>query len=116
MIMASKRAALVQRRLDAAETVYMATLKAALEHCAKGRWGLFGQNPQIDGLDRYTPAALDELNDLAAEIDGLRSKLGHEPFPLHARFQGLRGRQSENQLGESKLAAQLLAELRSRDC
>lgn len=115
MTMASKRAELEQRRLDALESAYMATLEEALEECVAGRWGLFGQNPAIDQLDAYRPVALDELNDLASEIDRRRAKLGHEPFPTHAQFQRLRGRQSENHPGEPKLAALMLAELRRAD-
>src|SRR5471030_3508092 len=57
--MVTKRAQLVERRLAVAEATYVAVLRAALEECAAGRWGLFGQNPSTDSADRYRPAALD---------------------------------------------------------
>jgi hypothetical protein len=80
-------------------------------HNAAGRWGLFGQNLSIDSADRYRPAALDELRALAESVEALRRKLGYEPFALHSKFEGLRGRQDENRPGEPKIAAQMLAEL-----
>ena len=104
--MASRRAQLAEARLDAAEATYVAVLRAALEECAAGRWGLFGQNPGTDGDDRYRPTALDELRALAKDIDAMRGKLGFDPFALHARFESLRGRRDENQPGEPKVARQ----------
>lgn len=101
---------MAEKRLKAVEDAYLATLKQALEDCAAGRWGLFGQQG-LDHHDRYRPAALDDLRRLAEEVAELRSRLGYEPFAVHERFEGLRGRGDAHRPGEPKLARQLLDEL-----
>jgi len=110
--MGEKRLLRTERRLDAAEAEYVSVLETALHECAAGRWGLFGQNDRFEEMARYAPPELGQLEALAEEVEALRAKLGHDPFPLHARFKSMRGRGDGNRPGEPKLAAQLLVELR----
>ena len=81
--MSSKRIQLSEMRLAAVEAAYRSVLVAALEDCAAGRWGLFGQNEHIPAHSRFRPKALDELDALATDINELRQKLGYGVYPLH---------------------------------
>jgi uncharacterized protein CbrC (UPF0167 family) len=116
--MNSKRRNRLEQALAAFEAEYRARLVGALETCASGYWGLFGQNAHL-GHAALTAVAHErsgaaELMQLGNEIDSLRQELGNwEPFPLHAKFLQMRGRKSENDLGEARLAEAWLAELSS---
>lgn len=106
-----------QRRLDALEAAYVAALRAALERCAAGAWGLFGQNDRSHATlspgERAKLAfpGLDDLLELAAEIARTRDRLGYaEPFAPHARLTRERSRKGANVPGEPRLAAAWLEE------
>ncbi|RYD59904.1 MAG: hypothetical protein EOP60_00805 [Sphingomonadales bacterium] len=110
MAKAERLARLDERRIEL-EADYLAALIKALNVTAAGRWGLFGHND-----DRTMRAAaapmLEELNDLAADIDGMRERLSLSPFELHAEFLASRGRVGSHAVGEPKQAQQWLVRLR----
>jgi hypothetical protein len=86
-------------------------LGAALQTCANGVWGLFGQN---EHLERYSDASDDARRLLAmtAEIEALRKRLGYvEPNALCARYLAHRGPWTPKDLGEPRLAKQFLTEI-----
>ena len=103
-------------RLDAdrvhAEADYLAALIEALRVTAAGQWGLFGHK-EWQGRSAYQePAALAELNELAAQIDDMRERLFLEPFALHQEFLAARGRRaSSSEVGEPKQARAWLERL-----
>jgi hypothetical protein len=100
----------INAQIHALEDAYRKLLLAELAVCARGTWGLFGHN---EGLhpSLTLPAAVMELVALADDIDGLRARVGDEPFALHQRFAAARGRSHDNAPGEPKLAAAWLDEL-----
>jgi hypothetical protein len=107
-----------ERRLEALEASYQELLLPALRRCARGQWGLFGQNDAA--LDRRNPKlrarlhdpAIKDLLELGAEIDRLRQKLGYfQPFALHDRLVRMRSLHDSNTVGELKLAQQWLDEM-----
>jgi hypothetical protein len=108
-----------ERKLGALEAEYSASLIAALEQCAAGQWGLFGQNDlALEQVGKFARRGLSspevsELLDLGIQIEKLRRKLGYsEPFALHARLLQMRSSNHANTLGEPKLARQWLDEMR----
>ena len=116
--MRASRQGKFERQLAAAEADFRTKLLAALKTCAAGHWGLFGQNDHVDlpkGMieQTYEQSGVRELIDLGQEIQAFRTRLGiAEPFPLFARLLELRGRKTENDLGEARLAQAWLEELR----
>lgn len=109
----SKNARIQQARLDAMEREFAELLPVRLTECAKGRWGLFGQNAIADPEDRYwTWPEAKQLRELASDIRAARSAFG-EINPLAERFLASCGAGRPNAEGEPKLAAGLLAELQS---
>jgi hypothetical protein len=109
----SKNARIQQAKLDAMEREFAELLPVRLTECAKGRWGLFGQNAIADPQDRYwTWPEAKQLRELASDIRAARSKLG-EINPLAERFLALCGAGRPNAEAEPRLAAGLLAELQS---
>ena len=69
----AKRTKIQQHRLDEVENEFGPLLLACLKECSRGRWGLFGQNDQVDPDGRWLkwPEA-DRLKELAREIKSLR--------------------------------------------
>jgi hypothetical protein len=101
----------LRKQLAAQEAEYRVLLLDALESCAGGSWGLFGQNDHTEAARYENSDALDLLA-LGAAIEALRNRLGlFEPFALHARLQMERGRKGANKPGEPKLAQAWLAEM-----
>jgi len=106
-----------ERKLEALQVLYRDLLLAALESCAKGRWGLFGHNdfalrdsPHLKA--RLADPAIEELLDCGEEIERIRRALGYvDAFALHERLLQLRSSHNANSPGEPKLAQQWLAEL-----
>jgi hypothetical protein len=96
-------------RVDQREADYRTVLINALQDCAGGRWGLFGQNDHT-GFMKHPPE-LRELRDLASSINRLRARLSMPPFPLHEEFEVSRGRAGANDPGEAKLATEWLQRL-----
>jgi hypothetical protein len=107
-----------ERRLSVLEAVYVALLTAALERCANGQWGLFGQNDLVLAKTgkraqkgRSSPD-IGELLEHGTQIEELRSVLGYsESFELHARLLQMRASNDANTAGEPKLARRWLDEM-----
>lgn len=93
-----------ERQLNSLEAMYMELLLAALQKCARGKWGLFGHNP-------YPSSDADELLELGSKIERLRRKFGLEPFALHDRLLRMRSSHHSNTPGEPKLAQLWIEEL-----
>ena len=107
-----KSARIQQDRLKAMESEFRVLLSQCLAECAKGRWGLFGQNSLVDSQDRYwTWSEAQYLRTLAYDIRGARSN-GGEVNPLAERFLGLCGPGKPDVEGEPKLALALLREIK----
>ena len=110
-----KRDKIHQRKLEQLESEFHLLLLACLEECARGRWGLFGQNDAVDPEGRYWgwPEAK-RLKELAKEIESIRMQFGegNEECRRLLQLSSLRG---ANVPGESRLAAELLAELKARE-
>jgi hypothetical protein len=108
----------LEAKLSQIEGEFRELLLQALNRCASGEWGMFGQNDAV--LQAHSPAlyarlksrSADKLLELGQQISDLRTTLGiQESFHLFARYLEYRDRRSSNALGEPKLAAQFLAEL-----
>jgi hypothetical protein len=107
----SKKARIQQARLDAMESEFRVLLPQCLAECAKGRWGLFGQNALADPEDKYwTWPEAKHLRELAADIRLERSQAG-QVSKLVERFLELCGAGKANVEGEPKLALRLLEEI-----
>lgn len=104
------RAERVSQEIGALEREYVAVLTRALTECASGRWGLFGQNEHLHAFVT-PPAELEELRDLARDINLLRARIGDEPYPLHEEFEAARGAVGANDPGEPKQAKSWLKRL-----
>jgi|ERR1700722_3804711 len=110
----SKKARIQQERLEAMESEFRILLPECLAECARGRWGLFGQNSHVDLEDRYwTWPEAKHLRELASDIRLERSNAG-EVNPLVERFLGLCGTGESNSEGEPKLASRLLEEMQGK--
>jgi hypothetical protein len=107
----SKSEKVREARLAEIETEFRATLPDCLRACARGRYGLFGQNDHLDPDGRYWswPEAK-RLKELAQEIQAIRLESGQNNKECE-RFLDLCALRGSNVPGEPKLAAQLLAEL-----
>jgi hypothetical protein len=105
-------------RLDARreelEAEYTATLIAALKITASGKWGLFDHQ-----ADRHARAAIapviDNLDELAQAIEGLRETLSLAPFDLSQEFTASRGPADPQAVGEPKQAQAWLDRLALSD-
>ena len=80
-----------ERKLAVLQISYRDLLLSALQECAKGRWGLFGQNDlafkNARMQSRRADPAIVELLDLGEEIERLRPVLGYsDPFPLPTAY------------------------------
>jgi hypothetical protein len=100
-----------EARLDEIEIEFLPLLISCLHECARGRWGLFGQNDLVDPEGRYWawPEAK-RLKELAFEIKSIREEFGqaNETCDRFLRACSLRG---SNVPGEPKLAASFLRDL-----
>ncbi|MEG3085787.1 hypothetical protein [Sphingomonas sp. PB4P5] len=95
------------------EAEYLATLTAALETCASGKWGLFGHRPDKQNIAKFEPL-IEELDELAFAIDKMRDQLDLAPFTLHSEFIASRGLASPSAVGEPKQAKAWLERLAAR--
>lgn len=109
MARAERLAQLDERRVEM-EAEYRALLIAALERCAGGSWGLFGHNDERWTMKAWQ-AQLEELADVADQIESARERLGLSSFELHAEFLSARGRPDPSAVGEPKQAKAWLAKL-----
>jgi hypothetical protein len=115
----SKRPKIEAQRLDELERDFEALLFSCLEKCAKGRWGLLGQNDHLDSEHRYYKwRDADRLKGLALKIQELRRQFGGSNM-MCDRFLHCCSLRGANVPGEPKLASILLDELsamrKSRD-
>lgn len=85
------------------EAEYIAALTAALRQTASGTWGLFDHLEDRSARAKIAPV-IENLDDLAQEIDRLRARLDLAPFALHDEFTASRGRVSAHAVGEPKQA------------
>ena len=96
------------------ESEFRTLLPERLAECARGRWGLYGQNSLADPEDRYwTWPEAKHLRELASDIRFERSNAG-EVNQLVERFLGLCGAGRSNAEGEPKLALRLLEEVQGK--
>jgi hypothetical protein len=104
------RASPIDQRLSALEAEFDSLLIPCLKECAKGRWGLFGQNqnPEAPKFLRWTEA--ERLKELAEEITSIRAEFGR-PNPMCERFLKCCSERGENLLGEPKRAKKFLRTL-----
>src|SRR5579863_3703193 len=92
----------LERDLSRLEADFEVLLVAALERCAGGEWGLFGQNDHVaeanPHLKRFVASAnADDLTEMAGEIQRLRDVLGFvESFALAVRFGQYRAMRGAN--------------------
>jgi hypothetical protein len=106
----------LRRELEYVETEFQTRLLKALQVCADGLWGLFGQNDQGEAR-RYAELSpgwkeAEELLTLGHKLTGLRERLGFfEPHPLYEKFLVYRKERGPNALGEPRLARRFLDEL-----
>jgi hypothetical protein len=102
-------------RLDQIEGEFPPLLLSCLQECARGRWGLFGQNDHLDPEGRYWvwPEAR-RLKDLAQEIRSIRLEFG-QANELSERFLELCSLRGAGVPREPKLASELLAEIGQQD-
>jgi hypothetical protein len=108
----TKREKIRERKLVQFENEFRLLLLSCLDECARGRWGLFGQNDHLDPEGRYWgwPEA-ERLKKLAGEIESIRMQLG-EVNEECARFLQLCSLRGSNVPGEPRLAAEFLATLK----
>jgi hypothetical protein len=114
--MRQKRQDRLKAALAALEVEFRTRLIEALKRCQQGAWGLFGQNDHLDlghiNREAYVRSGAQELDALGSEIAQIHEELGlAEPFALYAEFKQKRGRKTQNDLGEARLAAAWLQEL-----
>jgi hypothetical protein len=107
----AKRQKIKEMRLIEIESEFHSLLLSCLRECARGRYGLFGQNAHLDPDGRYLgwPDAK-RLRDLAYEIRAIRQKFG-EANCICERFLQLCLLRGPNVPGEPKLASQFLVEM-----
>jgi hypothetical protein len=98
------RAKVQQARLEVLESEFRVLLISCLEECARGRWGLFGQN-EVEGAlgQRLRWREAERLKEIALEIQSIRSEFG-EPHPLCERFLYYCSLRGPNVMGEPRLA------------
>ncbi|QNQ10924.1 hypothetical protein [Sphingomonas alpina] len=92
------------------EREYRLLLISALERCATGKWGLFAHNKDRQLAILWAPV-IEELTDLAGDVDEARKRLGLPPFDLHAEFMASRGPVDASAVGEPKQAKAWLGKL-----
>ncbi len=107
-----------KRRLEELEEEFEQLLTLCLQRCAKGRYGLFGQNEHLYAEAPYLawPEAI-RTHQLAEEIQALRHVFG-DSNPLCEEFLQLRRRsllRESNMPGEPKLAAYLLKKIEAEN-
>lgn len=107
----SKKERIRRTRLEGMEAEFLSLLVSCLAECSKGRWGLFGQNSQVDPEDRYWkwPEAK-RLRALAVDIRSERAASGGRN-PICEKFISLCEYKDSNALGEPRLAAKFLEEI-----
>ena len=99
-----------EQRLETLEHDFKPRLIVVLRECARGRYGLFGQNNHGELARYYVWTEADDLRQAATEINALRSEFG-QPNPLSVKFLEYCSMRGQNVKGEPKLAQQFLTEI-----
>jgi hypothetical protein len=109
----SKRERIQREHLDALDSEFRELLIVCLEHCSRGRWGLFGTFDHLGEARRYWawPEA-DHLRDLAKEIETILAQ-SSEQNVLCREFLNLCKNHGQNDPGEPKVARSFLDRIRS---
>jgi hypothetical protein len=107
----NKRDRIQLEQLEALDTAFRAMLIPCLEECARGRWGLFGQNDHIAEAAQYLawPEA-GRLRELAVSVQAILAQSG-EQNSLCEEFLDLCTIHGENNPGEPKLARAFLTRI-----
>jgi hypothetical protein len=110
----SKRQKVHERRLGELENAFQQLLLACLRECSEGRYGLFGQNDNLDPEGKHCgwPEAKG-LKRLAHEINSIRMEFG-ETNRICEQFLRLCSLRGSSVPGEPRLAAEFLTELGQR--
>jgi len=105
-----KREKIKNQRLEQLEAEFRPLLISCLEECARGRYGLFGQNEAFGSWWPWDEA--DRLKEIAREIIDLTSEFGEQAVECERLFHycSLRGPQVA---GEPRLAKQFLDEIQT---
>jgi hypothetical protein len=107
----SKSEKIREARLAEIEAEFHVLLPYCLRECARGRYGLFGQNDHLDPEVRYLGwVEAKRLKQLAEEIRAIRLEFGQENKTCE-RFLHLCMLRGANIPGELKLAADFLKEI-----
>jgi hypothetical protein len=103
-----KREKIKGRRLEQLEAEFHPLLISCLEECARGRYGLFGQNEHLGPWWHWEEA--ERLKEVAREIIEIKSESGEQASECERLllYCSLRG---PNVVGEPKLAVQFLNEI-----
>jgi hypothetical protein len=106
-----KREKIKSQRLEQLEAAFRPLLISCLEECARGRYGLFGQNEHFGNWWRWDEA--ERLKEMAREIIEIRSEYGEQSIECERllHYCSLRG---PHVVGEPKLAQQFLNEIQSQ--
>jgi hypothetical protein len=105
-----KREKIRGQRLEQLEAEFHPLLISCLEECARGRYGLFGQNEQFGNWWRWDEA--ERLKEIAQEIIKIRSEYGEQNTECE-RFLYYCSLRGPHVVGEPKLAQQFLNEIQS---
>jgi len=107
----TKREKIRSQRLEQLEAEFRPLLIACLEECARGRYGLFGQNEYFGNWWNWDEA--ERLKEIAREIIKIRSEYGEQAAECERllHYCSLRG---PNVVGEPRLAEQFLTEIQAQ--
>jgi hypothetical protein len=103
-----------EQMLENLENEFRPLLISCLERCGNGRYGLFGQNDNAEGLRYLQWEEGQRLKEIAIQIRSLRAEFG-QPSPLVERFLYYCSLRGPNVPGEPKLATAFLDEVRRGD-
>lgn len=105
-----KREKIKTQRLTQLEAEFHPLLLSCLEICARGRYGLFGQNEHLGDWWNWDEA--ERLKAIAREIIEIKSESGEQAVECDRLlyYCSLRG---PNVVGEPKLAEQFLNEIKA---
>jgi hypothetical protein len=106
-----KREKIKCQQLEQLETEFHPLLISCLEECARGRYGLFGQNEHWGDWWHWDEA--EQLKEMARQIIEIRSEYGEQNIECERLlyYCSLRG---PNVVGEPRLAEQFLNEIQSQ--
>jgi hypothetical protein len=94
-------------QLQALNDAFRALLLPSLEECARGRWGLFGQNQSRDAENSLEWPEAEKVRELAVSIQALLAQSG-ERSALCDEFLDLCTMHGESNPGEPRLARAFL--------